>query len=43
MVVDLEVDVMLDRYLGTKYHSTYLHPSFGIGSDGPMDGSIELG
>ena len=43
MVADLEVDVMLDRYLGTKDHSTYLLPSFGIGSDRPMDGSIELG
>jgi len=42
-IVDLEVGMMLDPHLGTKGHSTYLRPSFGIGADRPMDGSIELG
>ncbi len=43
MIVDLEVGAMLDKYLGTKGHSAYLRPSFGIGNDRPLDGSIEVG
>lgn len=43
MIVDLEVGMMLDRHFGTKGHSTYLRPSFGVGGDCPIDGSIELG
>lgn len=43
LIVDLVVGAMLDKHLGTNGHSTYLRPSFGIGSDRPLDGSIELG
>jgi hypothetical protein len=43
MIVDIEAGTMLDRFLGTKGHSTYLRPSFGVGGDRPTDGSIEIG
>jgi hypothetical protein len=43
MIVDLEVGTMLDKYLGTKGHSTYLRPSIGVGKHRPSDGSIEVG
>ncbi|MDX2494981.1 MAG: hypothetical protein QNK27_08485 [Desulfuromusa sp.] len=42
-IVDLEVGAMLDKYLGTSGHSAYLRPSFGVGSDRPTDGSVEIG
>ena len=42
-IVDLEVGSMLDQYFGTKGHSTWLRPSFGVGTDRPVDGSIEIG
>jgi hypothetical protein len=43
MIIDIEAGTMLDRFLGTKGHSAYLRPSFGIGSDRSTDGSIEAG
>jgi hypothetical protein len=43
MLIDIEAGTMLDRYFGTKGHSAYLRPSFGIGGDRPTDGSIEIG
>ena len=42
-VVDLEVGAMLDSHFGTTGHSAWLRPSFGVGSDRPMDGSVEIG
>ncbi|MHC4643452.1 MAG: hypothetical protein ACYS32_17560 [Planctomycetota bacterium] len=43
MIIDIEAGTMLDRFLGTKGHSAYLRPSFGVGGDRPTDGSIEAG
>jgi hypothetical protein len=43
MIIDIEAGTMLDRFLGTKGHSAYLRPSFGVGGDRPTDGSIEGG
>jgi hypothetical protein len=43
MLVDIEAGTMLDKYLGTKGHSAYLRPSFGVGNNRPTDGSIEIG
>ena len=43
MIVDIEAGTMLDRFLGTKGHSAYVRPSFGVGGDRPTDGSIEVG
>ncbi len=43
MLIDIEVGTMLDKYLGTKGHSAYVRPSFGIGADRPTDGSLEFG
>ena len=43
MIIDLEAGMMLDKYLGTKGHSAYLRPSFGVGGDRSTDGSIEVG
>jgi hypothetical protein len=42
-VTDLELGMMLDKFTGSKGHSTYLRPSVGIGSDRPSDYSIEVG
>jgi hypothetical protein len=43
MIIDLEAGMMLDKYFGTKGHSAYLRPSFGVGGDRSTDGSIEVG
>jgi hypothetical protein len=43
MLLDLEMGMMIDKYLGTKGHSVYLRPSIGAGSDRPTEGSIEVG
>ncbi len=43
MVVDAEMGMMLDKYLGTKGHSMYIRPAVGVGGDRPIDGSIEVG
>ena len=42
-IVDLEVGAMLDQYFGSKGHSVWLRPSFGVCTDRPMDGSVEIG
>lgn len=41
--LDVEAGHMLDKYLGTKGHSTYIRPSIGWGQDRVTDGSIEVG
>ena len=41
--IDLEVGMMLDKYFGTKGHSTYLRPSIGIGENHPTEGGLEVG
>lgn len=43
MIVDIEAGTMLDRFFGTKGHSAYLRPSFGVGGNRSTDGSIEIG
>ncbi len=43
MQVDLEFGMMLDKFFGTKGHSAYIRPGFGIGSDRPQDASVEIG
>jgi hypothetical protein len=43
MLVDIEAGAMLDKYFGTKGHSAYVRPSFGIGGDRSTDGSFEVG
>ncbi len=40
---EVEVGMMLDPFLGTKGHSTYIRPSFGLGDDRPYDFSLEAG
>ncbi|MFT5041982.1 MAG: hypothetical protein ACI8TX_002962 [Hyphomicrobiaceae bacterium] len=42
-LIEAEIGVMMDKYLGTKGHSTYVRPSFGLGDDRPYDFSIEAG
>jgi hypothetical protein len=43
MLLEIQVGTMLDKYLGTKGHSTYILPSFGVGDDRPYDVSVEAG
>jgi hypothetical protein len=43
MLLEIQAGTMLDKYLGTKGHSTYILPSFGVGSDRPYDFSVEAG
>ena len=43
VILDVEMGMMLDKYLGTKGHSMYLRPAAGFGSDRPVDGTYELG
>ena len=43
MLLELQAGMMTDKYFGTKGHSAYLMPSFGVGSDRPYDFSIEVG
>jgi hypothetical protein len=43
MLLELQAGTMLDKYLGTKGHSAYIMPSFGLGTDRPYDFSFELG
>ena len=42
-LIDFEAGMMLDKYIGTKGHSMYIRPAVGIGSDRPIDSSIEAG
>ena len=41
--VDVELGMMLDKYFGTKGHSTYIRPSIGYGENRSTDGGIEVG
>jgi hypothetical protein len=41
-VYNLEAGIMLDKYLGTKGHSTYIRPSIGWGSDKVTESGVEL-
>jgi len=43
MLLELQAGMMTDKYFGTKGHSAYIMPSFGVGSDRPYDWSAEVG
>lgn len=43
MLLELQAGMMTDKYFGTKGHSVYMLPSFGVGADSPYDFSIEVG
>jgi hypothetical protein len=43
MLLEIQAGTMLDKYLGTQGHSTYILPSFGLGTDRPYDVSVEAG
>jgi hypothetical protein len=44
MIVDLEFGAMMSKWTGgLAGQSVYLRPSFGIGNDRPVDGSVEVG
>ena len=43
MLVELQGGMMLDRFVGSKGHSIWILPSFGVGSDRPYDFSFEVG
>ena len=43
MLLEIQGGMMLDKYFGTKGHSAYIMPSFGIGADRPYDFSLEVG
>ena len=43
MLIDCELGMMVDRFFGTKGHSTYIRPSVGVGAYRPTDASIEFG
>ncbi len=43
-IVDLEFGLMMTKlWPDMKGHSIYIRPSFGVGSDRPTDGSVEIG
>jgi hypothetical protein len=43
MLLELQAGMMTDKYFGTKGHSAYVMPSFGVGEDRPYDFSLEAG
>jgi hypothetical protein len=43
MLLEIQGGMMMDKYFGTKGHSAYIMPSFGVGGDRPYDFSIEVG
>jgi len=43
VILDLEFGWMMNTWTDLKGHSFYIRPSFGLGSDRPVDGSIEVG
>ncbi len=43
MLLEFQGGMMLDSVFGTKGHSVYMMPSFGVGDDRPYDYSFELG
>ncbi|TNF96114.1 MAG: hypothetical protein EP297_10620 [Gammaproteobacteria bacterium] len=40
---DVELGMMLAKYMGTKGHSAYIRPSAGFGGDRTTDGSLKVG
>jgi len=42
MLLEFQGGMMMDKYFGTKGHSVYLMPSFGVGTDRPYDFSLEV-
>ena len=43
MLLELQAGMMTDKYFGTKGHSAYIMPSFGVGHYRPYDWSLEVG
>jgi hypothetical protein len=43
MLLEIQAGMMTDNLFGTKGHSAYVMPSFGVGSERPYDYSIEAG
>ncbi len=43
MLLEIQAGMMTDKYFGTKGHSAYIMPSFGVGADRPYDFSLEVG
>ena len=43
IIVDFEFGWMMSKWTDLKGHSIYIRPSIGIGSDRPVDGSVEVG
>ena len=43
MLLELQAGMMTDKYFGTKGHSAYIMPSFGVGQYRPYDWSLEVG
>ena len=43
VILDLEFGWMMNNWTDLKGHSVYIRPSFGLGADRPVDGSIEVG
>jgi hypothetical protein len=43
MQVELQAGMMIDKFVGSKGHSIYAMPSFGVGTDRPYDYSLEVG
>lgn len=43
MLLELQGGMMLDKFVGSKGHSIWILPSFGVGSDSPYDFSFEVG
>lgn len=42
-IIDLEYGFMMQKWFDLPGQSTYIRPSFGVGSDRPTDGSLEIG
>ena len=42
-IVDLEFGAMMSKWTDLKGHSAYIRPSFAVGTDRPVDGSVEVG
>jgi hypothetical protein len=43
MLFEMQAGMMLDKYFGTKGHSAWIMPSFGVGTHRPYDYSFEIG
>ncbi len=43
MIVDFEFGFMMSKWTKLQGQSFYIRPSFGLGSDRPTDGSLEIG